>query len=269
MDELLPWLALLSGLVVGGALGLTGGGGSIFALPLLVYLLGVPLREAVALSLAVVGLTALFGAVMQRKNVLWGAGAMLGVGGIAGAPPGAMLGAALPETLVLSLFAGLMLFIGYRLWRGGSNLEIPIGRFTCARDTDGELRFHWPCAVKLALAGAATGLLAGIFGVGGGFLVVPALILVTAMPLHQVVATSLVGIALVSASAFVSNLAAAGSLPLATGALFLAGALPGMIAGTATKSRCSPRMLQRLFAAAVVGVALYVLLQATGLLPAR
>jgi len=263
MSDAIPWLALLSGLVVGASLGLTGGGGSVFAIPLLVYLLGMPLREAVALSLAVVGLTALFGALVQRREVLWGAGAVLGLGGIAGALPGAYVGAALPDGVVLVLFGCLMLFIGFRFWQSGAaGSEVPVGRFACQRDKAGELRFHWPCAVKLILAGAAAGLLSGVFGVGGGFLVVPALLVVTAMPLHRVLATSLVGIALVSASALAANLAAAGTLPLATGGLFLGGALPGMVAGTVAKSRCSPGLLRRLFAVAVGAVAVYVLIKA-------
>ncbi len=251
--------AVLCGVLVGGSLGLTGGGGSIFAVPLLLYVLGVPLRESVAVSLAVVGLTALYGAVFQRRLVQWRAGGMLGVGGILGAPLGATLGAALPELLTLSLFSALMLFIGVKMWRNSGAQEVPLTAFSCRRDPDGVLRFHWPCAGKLMVAGAVTGILSGIFGVGGGFLVVPALLIVTAMPMDRALATSLVGIALISAAAFTANLFVLENFPLALAAWFLGGGAIGMTAGVVFKTRLPTPMLKRIFAAAMIGVALWIL----------
>ena len=110
-------MALVYGVIVGLSLGLTGGGGSIFAVPLLLYGLGLDFRRAVAVSLAVVGLTALYGAVLQarRGHVLWGAGAVLGLGGVMAAPLGGWIGARLPAQLSLLLFAALMIFIGERM----------------------------------------------------------------------------------------------------------------------------------------------------------
>ena len=100
--------------IVGLSLGLTGGGGSIFAVPLLVYGLGLDFRSSVALSLAVVGLTSAYGAALQARqgHVLWGAGAVLGLGGVLAAPLGAWIGAQMPQRLSLLLFAALMVFIG-------------------------------------------------------------------------------------------------------------------------------------------------------------
>lgn len=252
-------LTVLCGLIVGLSLGLTGGGGSIFAVPLLLYVLGFPLREAVVISLAVVGLTALFGAVVQRHLVLWRAGAVLGAGGILGAPGGAWLGAWLPDGPVLILFALLMGFIGWRMWRGGGTLEIPLGGLACRRDPDGILRFHWSCAGKLFLAGILTGLLSGLFGVGGGFLVVPALLAVTGMPMGRALATSLVGIFLISLSGFFSNLATVGSFPMESAAWFLLGSAVGMIGGSTLKNRLPTPWLGRIFAVAVIAVGLWVL----------
>ena len=98
-------IALLYGLVVGAALGLTGGGGSIFAIPLLVYGLGLPMPQATGLSLAAVGLMAGFGAAVQRRNLEWRAGLVFAAAGMLLAPVGAALGHALPPALVLSAFA--------------------------------------------------------------------------------------------------------------------------------------------------------------------
>ena len=251
--------AILCGVLVGVSLGLTGGGGSIFAVPLLLFVLKVPLREAVAVSLAVVGLTALYGAIFQRRQVQWGAGGMLGVGGILGAPVGAIAGGALPELVTLLLFAALMLFIGVKMWRNSGVQDVPLTAFSCRRDPDGVLRFHWPCAGKLVAAGAATGILSGIFGVGGGFLVVPALLLVTAMPMDRALATSLVGIALISAAALVANLVTLETFPLALAAWFLLGGAVGMTAGVSLKSRLPAPMLKKIFAVAIVAVALWIL----------
>jgi len=251
-------MAVLCGLVVGISLGLTGGGGSIFAVPLLLFVLGVPLREAVAVSLAVVGLTAVYGAVFQRRSVQWGAGVALGSGGIAGAPAGAYIGGLLPETLTLLLFAGLMVFIGVNMWRNSAANEVPLTPFACRRDPDGILRFHWPCAGKLFAAGAATGVLSGIFGVGGGFLVVPALLLVTAMPIEKALATSLVGIALISAAALAANLFSLESFPVAVASWFLVGGAAGMSGGILLKGFLPGPSLKKIFAAAMIGVAAWI-----------
>ncbi len=252
-------VAILCGVLVGVSLGLTGGGGSIFAVPLLLFVLDVPLREAVAVSLAVVGLTALYGAVFQRQHVQWGAGGMLGVGGILGAPVGAFVGTAIPELATLLLFSVLMIFIGVKMWRNSGAQDVPLTAFSCRRDPDGVLRFHWPCAGKLIAAGTVTGILSGIFGVGGGFLVVPALLLVTAMPMDRALATSLVGIALISAAAFAANLFTLQSFPVVLAAWFLAGGALGMTGGASFKSCLPAPMLKKIFAVAMIGVAFWVI----------
>lgn len=247
--------AILSGVLVGVSLGLTGGGGSILAVPLLLGVLGLALRDAVAVSLAVVGLTALYGALLQWKQVRWGAGAVLGLGGILGAPLGAFLGASWPEELTLGLFAGLMIFIAVKMWRGGHSQDVPLSFWTCRHDPDGRLRFHWSCAGKLVVAGALTGVLSGIFGVGGGFLVVPALLLVTAMPMTSALATSLVAIFLISAAAFTANILAMPSFPTETAAWFLLGGAIGITGGSWGKNLLPAEMLRRVFAIALVVVA--------------
>lgn len=282
---MLAVLALLFGGAMGLSLGLTGGGGSILAVPLLVYGLGFELRAAVAVSLAVVGLTALFGAIIQARSrlVLWRAGTLLGAGGIVAAPLGARLGAILPDDLVLVLFAALMVVVGLRMARCGAAdrtedgaervagvdrvesvltaVEVPVGRLRCPRGEDGKPRPTPSCMVKLAAAGAVAGVLSGFFGVGGGFLLVPALMWVGSVRIEHALATSLVAIALISVSGFAANVGAAGRLSLDVVVLFGAGGALGMLAGARLKRSLSPTVLSRVFAAVAVTAGLYVAAQ--------
>jgi len=254
------WTTLYGG-VVGIALGLTGGGGSIFAVPLLLYAVGLTLRDAVTVSLAVVGLTALYGAFFQKRLVSWRPGIIFGVGGICGAPAGAWLGARLPEFWTLILFAALMIFIGVRMWMGASADGVPNSRFACRRDPDGTMRLRAPCVFKLLAFGLLTGVLSGAFGVGGGFLVVPALLLVTAMSIERALATSLVCIALISASGFISNLLAIHRFDCGLAGFFLLGGAMGMTFGALLKSRLSAPLLKRLFAVSVLVVAAWIVVR--------
>lgn len=234
-------MTLLYGGIVGIALGLTGGGGSIFAVRLLLYAVSLPLWDAITVSLAVVGLTALYGSVIQRRLVNWAPGAIFGVDGILGALGGAWLGVRLPEFWTLLLFASLMTFISVRMWRGANRETNPDSRFACRRDADGVRRLGWSCGLKLLTWGGLTGILSGTFGVGGGFLVVPALLLVTAMPIEHALATSLVCIFLISASGFASNLLAGQHLEVGITVWFLTGEAIGMTAGAALNRTCPGR----------------------------
>ncbi len=252
---------MLYGSIVGVALGLTGGGGSIFAVPLLLYAVGLALRDAVTVSLAVVGLTALYGAIIQRRLVQWLPGIIFGMGGILGAPGGALIGAHLPEYWTLILFALLMVFIGVRMWLGANSEGDLDSRFACRRDADGVRRLRWPCAGKLLAWGLVTGVLSGTFGVGGGFLVVPALLLVTAMPIERALATSLVCIFLISTSGFVSNFLTVDHFEYGLAGLFLVGGAIGMTAGAALKSHLSCPLLKRIFAVGVLTVAAWIVVK--------
>lgn len=254
-------LAIIFGLAVGLSLGLTGGGGSILAVPLLVYGLGLDLRAAVAVSLAVVGLTSLFGAFLQARSgqVLWRAGAILGVGGIVAAPLGARVGAVMPDDVVLVLFAILMAVVGFRMAMGNQARELPVGRYACPRDGRGMPSPTPACIVKLGAAGAVTGILSGIFGVGGGFLLVPALVWVGSARIEHALATSLVAIALISVSGFIANLGAAGGVSAFLVLLFAGGAAGGMLVGARLKRHLSSVVLGRVFAVVAIGAGLYVL----------
>ncbi len=246
--------ATLFGLLVGLSLGLTGGGGSILAVPLLLYGLDFPLRAAVAVSLAVVGLTALYGAVLQSRAglVVWRAGAIIGAGGILAAPFGAALGRLLSDTTTLVLFASLMLFIGLSMLRQKTGADTIFTRFACARTPEGLPKFSLLCAGKLVLSGLLVGVLSGLFGVGGGFLVVPAILITAAVSIERALATSLVAIALTSASALAANYGALAGLDMAVPGLFLAGSLVGLTGGSFVKKAIPPPALRAGFAAVVI-----------------
>jgi len=239
-------IALLSGLLVGVSLGLTGGGGSIFAVPLLVYALGLPATTAVGLSLGIVGLTAGFGATLRlgKAEIDWVAGLVFAAAGMALAPLGAWLGRQMPPALLLSTFAGLMLWVGFRMWRGRSVETTAPG--PCVRRAGG--RRGWGCYFRLLAAGSAAGVLSGLFGVGGGFIIVPALLYVTGISLHRAIATSLLVIFLISLSGVAASLTHGGVWPWRIAAAFLAGGLGGMLGGSALRNRLPAARLQKVFA---------------------
>lgn len=266
-------LALGFGAVVGLSLGLTGGGGSIFAVPLLVYGLAVRPREAIGISLAAVGTTALIGCLRRlgRGEVELRTGLMFAAAGMLGAPAGSWLGGQVPESVLLALFAGLMAVIAVRMWTQAARrpeetkavraaLAPPVDERgpACRRDPDGRLHLTSRCFAALVAAGLVAGVLSGLFGVGGGFLIVPALVLVTGMGIHRAVATSLLVIALISASGVASYLAAGRLLPLDLAGLFVLGGVGGMELGTLLGRRLGGPGLQKLFAAAMVAVAAFI-----------
>jgi uncharacterized membrane protein YfcA len=254
---------LLCGSFVGFSLGLTGGGGSIFAVPLLVYVLGMGFRSSVVVSLAVVGTTALYGTLLQARkgNVVLGAGIVLGLGGIASSRLGSAIGSYLSEDLSLLLFAILMLFIGSRMIRGrGESNEIPLSWMSCPSGSDGHITFSFPCAFKLLVAGILAGILTGIFGIGGGFLLVPALLLVPRLSAPKASGTSLLAIALISGSAIASNLQSLEGVEIGIPTYFLAGALLGMTAGSHVKSLLTTHSLRLIFGWMVTATAIAILL---------
>lgn len=270
-------LAAAFGIAVGVFLGLTGGGGSILAVPLLVYGLSVPPRDAVGVSLAAVGATALAGALhrLGRGEVELRTGLLFGGAGVLGAPAGAALGRQIPEAVLLLLFAGLMVWVAARMWRKASKrpdeaavVRAPVARPperaqgpACRRDSEGALSLTSRCAGALTAAGVGAGVLSGLFVVGGGFVVVPALVLVSGMGIHRAVATSLLVIALVSAAGVGSLLLTGGALPGALTVLFAGGGVAGLALGTALGRMVSPVALQKGFAVVIVAVAAFVVVK--------
>ena len=271
-------LAIIFGCIVGFALGLTGGGGGVFAVPLLVYGLAVAPREAVGISLAAVGGTALFGAVprLMRGEVELRTGFLFSVAGMIGAPIGSYVSKLIPESILLLMFAGLMLVVAWRMWAKSRNPKIPSGvcttestpdrdRSACQRDEDGQLRLTSRCARLLVLVGLMTGILSGMFGVGGGFVIVPALVLFSGMEIHRAVGTSLFVIVLVSISGVASHFANGNTLSWETTLQFLVGGFAGMWLGGILAKRLKGPTLQKVFSVAVVLVACFVIWKSVAL----
>jgi len=263
-----PW-AILFGAVVGFSLGLTGGGGAIFAVPLLVYGLGVDPREAVGVSLVTVGATALVGFLQRLRYGLVEVktGLLFAIAGMATAPLGSWLAARIPESLLLLSFAVLMFVIAVRMWRKArdpaerSVLVVGVDESgpTCRRDPQGVLHLTSRCALLLGGVGMGAGLLTGLFGVGGGFIIVPALVTFSCMGIQRAIGTSLLVISLVSVSGVASLFAQGRPVPLGTTTWFAIGSVAGLFAGNALAHRLGGPTLQKVFAAAILVVAAFVI----------
>jgi uncharacterized protein len=252
-------LALLLSIPVGLSLGLLGGGGSTLAVPLLVYVGGVPPADAIGMSLAIVAVTSLVAALLHARTggVAWRAAALFAPAGAAGALAGAQLTYLVAPEVLLALFGLLLLAIGLlMLLRTGARA----GRRAAACSAE-------PRGIAVILAaGAAVGVLTGFLGVGGGFLIVPALLVLCRLDMKRAIGTSLVVIASNSAAGLVGHLGHE-HIDAAATALFVGFATAGAFAGHALAGRTRGDRLQRGFAGLVLAVGGAVAAQAMGFLP--
>ncbi len=235
--------ALAIGLVLGGLLGLTGAGGSLVALPLLLSL-HLPMRDAIGVSLGAVGLAALIGALSRWRSgdIHLPSVALLAVTGMPGSWLGQQLGRYIPETWLVIFFCVLVLWSAQRMWRQAS-ISNPHSQ---------------PAKpVLLVLIGLGTGVLSGLMGVGGGFLIVPALLWFGSLSMLRATATSIAVIALVSGCGFLIYLSSAQpNMELLPG-LFIGGAI-GVLAGGKLALKLGGSTLQRIFAILLLLVSLSV-----------
>lgn len=245
-------LAIALGVMIGASLGLLGGGGSILTVPIFVYILGFPPKEAIAMSLAVVGVTSAVGAAghWRAGNVNVRTGATFGAVAMAGTFAGTRLAAFLSGTTQLAIFGAVMLVAAAFMFRG-------------RRDDTSSRRHGSNTATSLVmLEGLAVGLLTGLVGVGGGFLIVPALVLL-ALPMSTAVGTSLLIIAANCAAGFYGYLGQI-HLTWTSMALVTAGTLPGIALGTWLHRFVSQAVLRRGFAIFLLLVAAFILYQNLG-----
>jgi hypothetical protein len=243
------YVGIAAAVGVGVLLGLLGGGGSILTVPLLVYVLGVEPRTAIAMSLVVVGVTSASGALLHARagRVRWRTALVFGSGGMTGAFVGGRINPFIPSTLLLLLFAGVMVAAAVAMLRRKDTP--PSSASTSAPEV---------IPVTRVLAqGVAVGLLSGLVGAGGGFLIVPALALV-GLPTPVATATSLVVIALQSAAGFVGHLGHA-PLPWALTGAVLAAAMTGSLVGGRLAGHIAPATLRRGFAVFVLATATFLL----------
>jgi uncharacterized membrane protein YfcA len=251
-------LSAALGGIVGLILALTGAGGGILAVPLLVWLLHLPLQTAAPIGLTAVGLASAFGALMGLRDgmVRWRAALLIGAMGMVSAPLGLALAQRLPAKPLLLGFAAIMARVGWHSLRASRNNGIAVveqahadePHAVCRVNADnGRIDWTAPCARALAATGAVSGFLSGLVGVGGGFVIVPALHRHTDLDLRQVQATSLAVIALVSLSGVVSA-AWHGSLQVQLALPFSGGAVLALVIGRRLALRLPETKLTQGFA---------------------
>ncbi|GAC1333810.1 MAG: sulfite exporter TauE/SafE family protein [Chloroflexota bacterium] len=255
-------LSLVLGSLVGFSLGLIGGGGSILTVPLLVYVIGESVTSAIGTSLAIIGMNSLFGFVghWRHGRVRFKTGIAFGGAGIAGAFAGAWLGHFISGKGILFLFALVMLAAAYAMLRRRRSPTVAAEGTEFCDEYD---RRAW---IRVILTGLLVGVLTGFFGVGGGFVIVPALVIVLRMPMHLAVGTSLLIIAINSASGLVAHLQY-GGIDLVTTLLFASGGLLGVLIGAAFAGKIREAHLRQIFAYGMVVVALYLMYQNHPALP--
>jgi uncharacterized protein len=246
-------LAVLSGSLVGFLLGLLGGGGSILAVPLLLYVVGVSsVHLAVgtsALAVAVNAFTNLIGHT-RTGNVKWPCAIVFAAAGVAGAYLGSTVGRQIGGDHLLALFALIMLAVAVAMLRPK------------ARAGDPNVRINPGIAARLVVIGFVTGAISGFFGIGGGFLIVPVIMLGSGMPILNAVGSSLFSVGAFGLTTAV-NYAASGLVDWLLAAEFIAGGIVGGLIGIGLGTRLATRKraLNQVFAGVIILVALYMLVR--------
>ncbi|MCA9863193.1 MAG: sulfite exporter TauE/SafE family protein [Thermomicrobiales bacterium] len=230
------------GIVIGALLGLIGGGGSILTVPILVYVLGLSPHEATATSLVIVGATAVAGLAphIQADRVQWRTALLFGAAGTLGTFGGSWANRRVSGPVILLLFGILMLIVAARMVYSGMPAASPAGE---------------PRIWIIPAAGLTVGLLTGFFGVGGGFVIVPALVLWLGIPMRVAVGTSLVIIAINSLAGAVAH-RDDGAFNWMVALFFIAGGLLGGQLGARAAGRVNEGALKRGFAGLMVSIAL-------------
>lgn len=250
LEPLQYLLGGLSGAIVGFVLGLVGGGGSILAVPLMVYLVRVrDPHVAIGTSALAVAANAAFGLVNHWRigNVKWRCAAVFAGSGIAGAAIGSTLGKAFDGQKLLFLFALVMIVVGVLMLRRRGHVGNP------------EVRLARENAGKLILFGFGTGLFSGFFGIGGGFLIVPGMIAATGMPMLNAVGSSLIAVTAFGLTT-AANYALSGYVDWPLAIVFIAGGAAGSLAGTRVAGHLSGKgQLTTIFASLIFVVAAYML----------
>lgn len=245
-------LAAFLSLAIGVVLGMLGGGGAILTLPMLVYAVGVEPKAAIATSLFVVGSTSLVGTVVKARSsaVEWRVGLAFGAAAMAGAFAGGRLAVFVPATVLLLVFAAMMLVTAIAMLRGRGEPSTSPGGLALGR--------------VLAL-GAGVGLLSGLVGAGGGFLIVPALAILGHLPMGKAVATSLLVITLQSFAGFAGHVGHA-ALDGSVITVVTSASVGGMLVGTYVGPKVSADTLRRASAWLVIAMGLFVIAKQASIL---
>ncbi|MXO58385.1 TSUP family transporter [Altererythrobacter salegens] len=255
IDTLHIALGGLSGALVGFTLGLVGGGGSILAVPLMVYLVGVKSPHvAIGTSALAVAANAALGLLQhaRKHTVKWRCGTLYATAGIVGAFAGSTLGKNFDGQKLLFLFALVMVLVGVLMLRGSKAPDQP------------DVRLDRENAPRLVGFGFGTGVFSGFFGIGGGFLIVPGLVASTRMPMINAVGTSLVAVTAFGLTT-AANYALSGLVDWALAAVFILGGVVGSLLGTLLAQKLSQgNALRTVFAVLIFVVAAYMMWKSWG-----
>lgn len=249
-------VAIIAALVMGYVLGLLGGGGSILAVPILVYLLGIEAKAAIATSLLVVGATSAFAAISHARagNVIWRTGLVFGLFAMMGAFGGGLLSKYIPGQVLLVGFGLLMLITAVAMLR--KKVSAAEAR---TQDSHGQLPL-----IKIAAEGLVVGAITGLVGAGGGFMVVPALTLLGGLSMRHAIGTSLMVIAMKSFAAFAGY---AGHVDIDWNMvmIFVLASLVGTVLGAWSAKRIDAAHLRTGFAWFVLVMGVFIVLQKSGI----
>ena len=256
------------GILVGILMGLTGAGGGILSVPLLVFFLGLPIAEAAPIALCAVALASSIGAILglRSKILRYKAAGFMAIFGLALSPLGLWLAPQIPNAPLQILFSLILLYVAIRLLSQARNQIKGIPEASrkpppcLINPAIGKLQWTLPCARALMLAGSLAGFLSGLLGVGGGFIIVPALKRYTDLPVKSIVATSLGVLAIVTGGGAIFS-AATGTLNILLAAPFALGALGGLLIGLLLGKKLSGPHTQLIFSIFTLIIAISLLIK--------
>ncbi len=246
-------LGFLLGIFTGLFLGLTGSGGTIIAVPLLIFGLQTTVAEAAPIALLAIALSAAASTTvaLRQGTVRYRAASLVAITGMLTAPIGMGIARQLPDLLLALLFAGVLVFAAWYMYHQSNPATTPVKeklsplcRFNAA---SGHLIWTWPCTRGLVFSGIITGFLSGLLGVGGGFITIPVLRKISNLSVQSLLATSLAITALISAMG-VASATSMGFMNWSIALPFSAGAVTGMLIGRHYSNRFNEVKLQRGFA---------------------
>ncbi len=263
-------MTLLVGCIIGLVLGLTGAGGSVFAVPLLIWAVGLQPSQAIGISLGAVAAGALFGVLARWRGdeIQWLPATVYAALGALATPLGTWLNHRSDERWLMVGFAALVSVIAVRLWlqarrkpaetravRGSLSDDSADSGAVCRMINNEPFRIGLPCIAGMSGGALLTGLLSGLFGVGGGFIIVPTLMFLTGINIRQAVATSLVIISVIGISGFASFIYSGNSPGTGLLVQVAAGSILGMTGGVLLSRRLSGPLLQQVFAVLMLVIA--------------
>lgn len=253
---------ILLGAFIGLIMALAGAGGGILAVPLLLFFLHIPISEATPIGLLAVASAASIGAIIGLKKgiVRYRAALLMSLAGITLSPLGIWLASRINNQNLVIIFSLILLYVAYVSFKEQSLKTVDETTQPACNINDQSGRFIWTtkCSISMMVTGAIAGFLSGLVGVGGGFVIVPALQKLSGLPMKSVVATSL-AITAVIASTVVAGNAAIGNLNLPIAVPFSLSAVAGMLLGSLVATKVDAKILKKAFAVLALIVSLFMI----------